>query len=277
MNNVLAGILDAVKKAVNPPLIAPDNAFGAAVKRNLDPNMPNAKIFFSPASIAAPTYAPSPVLPGFVFQTMLYAQQELDSQSGFLDLTGISRRGIVPAGDTLEQLKEGQQTLVRLKVRYIEDFMKQIGQQWVPNAFQFYTLKRRLQMLGSDGLTWEDFDWDPGTMVPAGEKAEDHWKRFSFMMIPGSLLKSSRAPHQALMVRLRAMGDMDLKNLLEALDLGNLYDKVKKNLEEEGANILLAALKAKRASSGGGGGMVPQELAQVGNAIASAPAMPGPV
>ena len=278
MNNVLAGILDAVKKAVNPQLLAPDNAFGAAVKKNLDPNMPNAKIFYSPSSIAAPTYAPAPMLPGFVFQTMLYAQQELDSQSGFLDMSGISRRGIVPAGDTLEQLKEGQQTLVRLKVRYIEDFMKQVGQQWVPNAFQFYTLERRLQLLGSDGLTWEDFDWNPGTMIPAGTQAEKHWKAFTFMMVPGSLLKSARMPQQALMMQLRRMGDMDLKNMLEALDLGGLFESVKKNIEEEGANILIQAMRAKQAGSGGGGGMLPGGLDKVTNATqGNAASTQGPI
>jgi hypothetical protein len=266
MNNVLAGILDAVKKAVNPQLLAPDNAFGASVKKNLDPNMPNAKIFYSPASIQAPTWGPAPVLPSFVFQTMLYAQQELDSQSGFLDMGSISRRGIVPAGDTLEQLKEGQQTLVRLKVRYIEDFMKQMGQQWVPNAFQFYTLKRRMQLLGSEGLTWEDFDWDPGTMVPYGTPAEEHWKAFTFMMVPGSLLKSARMPQQALMLNLRRMGDMDMKNMLESLDLGGLYDSIKKNLEEEGANILIQAIRQKQAGAAGGGGMLPGAMEKISNA-----------
>ena len=276
MNNVLAGILDAVKKAVNPQLLAPDNAFGAAVKKNLDPNMPNAKIFYSPSSIAAPFYAPSPVLPGFVFQTMLYAQQELDSQSGFLDMTGISRRGVVPAGDTLEQLKEGQQTLVRLKVRYIEDFVKQMGTQWVPNAFQFYTMERRMQMLGSDGLTWEDFDWNPGTMVPADIPPAEHWKSFSFMMVPGSLLKSAREPQPQLMLMLRRMGDMDLKNMLDSLDLGGLYQSVVKGIQEEGADILIQAMRAKHAGQGGGGGLLPGGLDQISAATTANAVTPNP-
>jgi hypothetical protein len=277
MNNILAGILDAVKKAVNPQLLAPDNAFGAAVKKNLDPNMPNAKIFYSPASIAAPHYAEAPNLPSFVFQTMLYAQQELDSQSGFLDMTSISRRGIVPAGDTLEQMKEGQQTLVRLKVRYIEDFVKQMGQQWVPLSFQFYTLKRRVQLLGSEGLTWEDFDWEPGTMVPAGEDVLEHWKRFTFMMIPGSLLKTARQPMEAKFLALRRQGDMDLKNMLDAMDLGNLYESIKTNLEEEGRNIMIQIVRQKMAASGGGGGVLPGAMDKVNNATVAPISTAGPM
>ena len=263
MNNILAGILDTVKKAVNPPLLAPDNAFGAAVKKNLDPNMPNAKVFYSPASMTPPTYANPPILPGFVFQTMLYAQQELDSQSGFLDMTSLSRRGIIPAGDTLEQMKEGQQTLVRLKVRYIEDFMKQMGQQWVPDAFQFLTLKRRVALLGSDGMTWEDFDYDPGTMVPAGIPAEEHWKAFTFMMQPGSLLKSARESGYPKAFALRRQGDMDLKSFLESIDMGNMYEEIVKNLRAEGADVMLQAIRAKMSATGGGGGLSPSVLQQL--------------
>jgi len=249
MNNVLAGILDSVKRAVNPPLIAPDNAFGASVKRTLDPNMPGAKLYYSPASISPPQYAQSPSLPGFVFQTMLYAQQELDSQSGFIDISNVSRKPIIPAADTLEQMKEGQQTLVRLKVRRIESFFKEIGQQFIANVFQFYTMRRRIQMLGVDGLTFEDFDYNPATMVPAGVPPEEHWRTFQFMIQPGSLLKTSRIPMQTLMLTLRRGGDLDRDNLLEALDLGALKESVKKNLELEAAQQLANLIRQK---TGGG-------------------------
>jgi hypothetical protein len=169
MNHILAGILDSVKRAVNPPLLSPSNAFGDAVKKNIDPNMPNAMIYYNPNTIAPPQYAQAASLPGFVFETMLYFQRELDSQSGFLDLQGLTRRGIVPAGDTIEQLKQNQQTMVRLKVRYIEGFLKELGSQFISNAFQFYTMKRRIHMFGSEGLTYEDFDYEPETMIPAGQ------------------------------------------------------------------------------------------------------------
>lgn len=263
MNNILAGILDSVKKAVNPPLLAPDNAFGQAVKRNLDPNMPGAKVFYSPASIASPQYAAPPVLPSFVFQTMLYAQQELDAQSGFIDLGSVSRKGIIPAADTLEQMKEGQQTLVRLKVRYIESFLKDLGHQFVPNAFQFYSMKRRIQILGGDGITFEDYDYDPGKMVPSGVPAEEHWRSFQFMIQPGSLLKSSRQPMQALFVGLRRQGDLDRDNLLEALDLGGMKESIRKGLEKEGGEFLIQMIRQKMNASGGGGGIPMDALKQI--------------
>jgi hypothetical protein len=145
-------------------------------------------------------------------------------------------------------------------VRYIEDLMKQMGQQWVPNSFQFHTLKRRVAMLGSDGMTWEDFDYDPGTMVPAGIPAEEHWKAFTFMMQPGSLLKSTRESGYPKAFAMRRQGDMDLKNFLESIDMGNMYDSIVKGLETEGANVLMQAVKSKMAASGGGGGLSPGTL-----------------
>jgi hypothetical protein len=264
MNHILAGIMDSVKRAVNPPLLSPSNAFGDAVKKNIDPNMPNAMIYYNPNTIAPPQYASSPSLPGFVFETMLYFQRELDSQSGFLDLQGLTRRGIIPAGDTIESLKQNQQTMVRLKVRYIEGFFKELGTQFVSNAFQFYTMKRRIHMLGSEGLTFEDFDLDPETMIPAEVNPEVYFRNFGFYVAPGSLLDSNRTQKALLMLQLRRMGDMDLKNLLEALDLGSMYDSIKKNLQGEGADFLINAIKQKM---GGGApsaeGMSPQQAQQL--------------
>jgi hypothetical protein len=189
---------------------------------------------------------------------MLYAQQELDAQSCFIDLSSVSRKGIIPAADTLEQMKEGQQTLVRLKVRYIESFLKDIGQQFVPNTFQFYSMKRRIQMLGRDGITFEDFDYDPGTMVPAGVPASEHWRSFQFLIQPGSLLKSSRVPQQMLMLNLRRMGDMDRDNMLEALDLGGMKESIKKNLEAEGKDFLINLIRQKMGGGAGAAGAAEQ-------------------
>lgn len=263
MNNILAGILDTVKRAVNPPLLAPDNSLGAQARKNFDANMPGAKIFYNPASVNVPQYAQPANLPSFVFQTMLYAQQELDAQSGFIDPGSLTRRGIIPAADTLEQLKEGQQTLVRLKTRYIEDFIKQIGQQFVPLVFQFYSLGRRIQMFGETGKTAADFDYNPGTMVPQGIQAEQHWRQFRFYVQGGSLLKSSRQPVEAKAMILRRQGDIDRNNLLDMLDMSDMKESIEKGLEKEGTEIIINMLRQKMSATGGGAGLTPDVLNQL--------------
>src|SRR4030065_1246903 len=126
MNHVLAGILDMVKKAVNPPMSAPLNSFSDAVRKSMDPNMPGARLDYRPGAGQPPSWAQIAQLPSFVFDTMMYAREELTNQTGFLDPGSLAGKKIIPSADTMEQLGQGQQTLVRLKVRYIESFFREV-------------------------------------------------------------------------------------------------------------------------------------------------------
>jgi len=82
-------------------------------------------------------------------------------------------------------------------------------------------------------LTFEDFDWDPDTMIPGGVNPEDHARRFKFMIEPDSLLNARRFEKAMVMLRLRLMGDMDRKHLFEILDLGYDVEDVEKELKRE--------------------------------------------
>lgn len=270
MNNILAGILDMVKKAVNPPMHAPVNAFSDAMRKTMDPNMPGARLYYNP-SAGAPSWAQIANLPSFVFETMMYAREELTAQTGFLDPSSLAGKKIIPSADTMEMLGQGQQTLVRLKVRYIESFFREVGEQWVPNAFQYYRTKRRVLSSGLDGLTWQDFNWDPREICPDPLNPYDHWRSYKWTIIPGSLLKSSRTPDQVKAMNLRRLGDMDRKNLFKILDLDSLTESVEKNLKAEGADILVNMLRQKMSMSGGGGGLSPEALEQLNEATTNKP------
>ena len=256
VNTVLAGILDMIKKAVNPPLIFPDNAFSYAVKAQMDPNMPNAKIGYSPQSPAAPQYGRIPDLPSFVQNTLLYAQQEMDDDSGLLDVGGLSRKKITPAGNTLEQLRENQQTIMRLRGRYMEVALREMGEQMISNFMQFYDVRRRMFLLGSDGVTFEDvFDWDPGTMVPHGIHPRDHRKQFVFLMAQGSTLNATREKEALVAFALAKEGRYSTQALFRKLGMENEYKRVMKELgEEEVAMIRRMALSQMLAQQAGGGG-----------------------
>ena len=49
--------------------------------------------------------------------------------------------------------------------RSIEVPMTQIGTMNISNFTQYYSMNRRIHMLGEDGVTKEDFDLDVGTMI----------------------------------------------------------------------------------------------------------------
>ena len=234
VNTILAGVLDMIKKAVNPPLLFPDNAFSDAIKNSLDPNMPNAKIGYNPMSIAVPTYQSPPDLPSYVQNTAQYAQNEMDDDSGLIDLAGLGRKKVTPAGDTLQGLKEGQQTIMRLRGRHVEIAVRDMGQQMTPNILQFYTLKRRMWMFGRMGVTPQDvWDINTSTMVPYGRQPISHSQEFSFNIVSGSLLNVNQGDARMLAMALRRQKDMDRKTLFQQLDLESLYDQVEKGLKEE--------------------------------------------
>ena len=234
VNSILAGVLDMIKKALAPPLVFPDNAFSDAIKNTLDPNMPNAKIGYNPIAGTAPEWGPAPVIPAYVQNTLGYSQNEMDDDSGLLDLSGLARKKITPAGDTLQGLKESQQTIMRLRGRYISIALRDLGEQMTPNFMQFYTLNRRMWMFGRTGVTYQDV-WDTrdATMVPAGRSPLQHAQNFSFEITDSSLLNLNKNDDRMLAMALRRQQDMDRETLYQQLDMSGLYDQVKKNMKEE--------------------------------------------
>lgn len=279
VNHILAGILDMVKKAINPVLMFPNNAFSTAVQSSMDPSMPNAKLAYNPQSISKPEYARAPELPSFVYNTMQYAQEQLQDDSGLLDVAGLSRKKVTPAGDTLGQLKEPQQTIMRLRGRYIELAVGEVGEQMTPNYFQFYTLERRMFLHGQMGVLPQDvFDWNPRTLIPQGVDPQQYIRNFSFRVAPGSLLNANRTEQATLAMALRRQGDFSRKTLFEILDMGSLYDKVIRELQEEQQQMVQSAMVQQLMAAfpqlaglfgpgmgGGGGGVPPGGSNQGGN------------
>jgi hypothetical protein len=98
---------------------------------------------------------------------------------------------------------------------------------------QFWSTKRRLQVLGTKGLTFEDFDWDPGTMVPAGTSGEQFVQKFKFYIQPGSLLSIKRVEEKMEVLMLRKMQAIDLKTMYKKLGGDYNVDEIEKNLLEE--------------------------------------------
>jgi hypothetical protein len=233
INNTLAGVLDMIRKAVNPPFIAPKNAFSDSTMTSLDWSMPGAKATYSQLAQHKPEWMQVPQLPAFVMQVIQMAAREMDQSSGVAAVDEAVRKNQVPGGDTLEQIRETKQTPVRLKGRNIEVFLRTLGQMQVFNVFQFYGIRRRMFMFGNEGTVPEDFDWDPDTMIPAGKDPIEFARNFSFLIQQGSLLNVNRVERATQLQRLRMMKDIDRRSLYAGLDVGVDVDEVEANLKNE--------------------------------------------
>jgi hypothetical protein len=100
----------------------------------------------------------------------------LKDQMGVADVSAMARARQLPSGDSTEKLLEAMGPLVKDQSRNMEEAVRMLGEMWKSDWFQFSTAKRRFQVLGPDGVTDEDFDYDPGTLIPLTEDPKDKGK-----------------------------------------------------------------------------------------------------
>jgi len=117
------------------------------------------------------------------------AQEErMDYVVGVPDLKALSRARQIPATESLDKIAEMAGPLVTDMGRNMESSLSQLGQMWEALFFQFMsTTPRKVQVLGDDGFSEEDFDYEPGQMVPSHLPGENR-----DMPSPTSLLQRAR-------------------------------------------------------------------------------------
>ena len=114
----------------------------------------------------------------------------------------------VPGGDTLEKINFSKTTPIRFKAGNVETAVNEVGELWTATALQFYDAGRRTELLGVDGLTKEDIDDRPGSLIPQGVNSESHVRKFGFECEQGSLFGFQRADRIQIAAGLRKNKDL---------------------------------------------------------------------
>lgn len=236
INSIFAGVIDMIKRATNPPFFAPKTAFNDNVWDSIDFGMPGAKVAYNAMSPQEPRVVNVAPLPGFVLPMLQNVEREMDQQSGISAISEMLRKKQMPGGDTVDQIRQTQQTPIRLKGRNIETFLKNLGTQMVPNMFQFYSQPSRATMRTVGGGDMH-VDWNLGTMVPPGMTPYDMAMRYEFQVMEGSLLSFQRTEMAINLMRMRITGDLDRKTYFAKLSQLGLIDlnadTVQANLQAE--------------------------------------------
>jgi hypothetical protein len=235
INEIGGSSMDVIRKALNPPVMTRENAVRPASWKAFYPDKPGEKLRMTSISNPATDvrFMDPPVLPPYVYAMLAqYLIPTFDRRSGRMDVGALGRKNQVPGGDTIEQMRDTLQTSFRLEARFIEAFLMDAGTIAVSNIFQFYTAKQRLWTLGADGMTWEDFDYDPGTMVPATMPKEDHWKLFPIAIAQGSLHGASKDRAKQISISLFRLGAISRRELLRTLEIQNI-DEIEAEIAEE--------------------------------------------
>lgn len=233
INQIIAGVLNMVKLAINPPLLAPKNAFSVEAWKSLNTSRPNEKAQYSGNVSYKPEFRRPPEVPAYVLALNNMVSAEMDMSSGAAAMADAAKKKQVPSGDSLDQIQQARNTPIRMMGRNIEGFISDLGFLFIPCLLQFYTAERRTDLLGTAGLTPADYDASPGTLVPHGMEPEAYARKFKFRIERGSLLSTQRLERINYAIRLFSMKAMSLQQLYRILDLNINVDKMIGEMVEE--------------------------------------------
>lgn len=200
---------------------------------------------------------------------------------GLHDLTAMAKAAQVPGADTIEKLAEMAGPMATDMSRNMEASLRDLGELWKCMFFEFYSARKRWQILGKDGVTREDFDFDPSTLVPSNidlpvvghggtrlERARVHMRNFHFSIVPNSIYQMTQSTQRLLLLQLARLAmPIPPKYLMEQFDLPNpqkLIDQFWEYKMEEAQNMTAIQIAAMAMSPMGMAGMAMQQGLQGG-------------
>lgn len=178
-------------------------------------------------------------VPNYIPDWIKAQEERMDHIVGVRDITALAKARQMPASESIDKIMEMAGPLVTDMGRNMESSLAALGQMWMSLFFQFMAITpRKVQVLGQDGFTEEDFDYEPGNMIPshmAGEsrdlpsptsllqRARWHMSNFIFHVTPNSSHQITQMSKKMLNLQLfRAAGlpfPMDPWTLAESMDM----------------------------------------------------------
>ncbi len=231
---VMSRHIDRIKR---PGIAADKNAVSEKAMKTLDPEMPGLKARLSPVNGEPLKMLYEPALDNFVMEywkLLRDGMSDLAGSSGAADM--IAELNQIPQMETVDKIIAMEGAVNRLRSLVIEAFMSEFAMMLLMNFMQFYTREQRIAVLGNQGQTLDDFDFDPGNMIPhdilakmpdgspapRGERAREFFKYFTYSIAPGSLLNSAGIQDKMLYLQLARTGAIDIVTMLEKLNVPNL-------------------------------------------------------
>lgn len=222
-----------------PGIAADKNAVSKEAMARIDPEREGLKIRTNPVAGGKPIeMLYEPALDPFMERYFLMLKEGMQELSGNLDPSPITDLGQVPQLETMDRLIAAMAATNRLRSQVIEAFMSEFAMMLLMNFFQFYTQAQRIAILGNQGQTWEDFDYDPGNLIPdmldmgmrapdgsvlpRYDRAREFYRYFTYQIAPGSLLNSASLQDKMMYMVLARSGAIDIASLLEKLNIPNL-------------------------------------------------------
>jgi hypothetical protein len=224
-------VAQAARKTLRPGVIADKNAIPDGVLKLLNTEKEGMRLKVNPVMGDGIKLTDPVVVPPYIIELIRMCVDQIDDLSGTKGIGDLMALKQLPSADSIEKIQAAMTPAIRRRGRVIESFLREMAEQVKFNIFQFYSQKRRVQLVGDNGLTFEDFDFDPGNMVPMpnpedtrpyNERAIEHVNSFPFYIAQNSLLSIAQTSQKMMHLQLRRMGEIDHTTLLEVLEVPNI-------------------------------------------------------
>lgn len=229
LNEGLRGLEDGMAQWIRRGVIADSKSLSRNNLDSVDTRKSGMKVMVNPSMGEGFKIIDGPEFPPWYMTMIEFIKAEMDEISGVRGLQQLAQLKQMPSADAMEKYMDALSPLLRIRARAIEVSLGEMAEMLKVGFFQYYDTARRMQILGPDGISLEDFDYDPGTLVPASlpgqsreERAQSHHRNFSFSVAPNSFLNVSHTTQKMFVLQLLRANLMDPWTAWDAFDLANV-------------------------------------------------------
>lgn len=234
INRVGAAFEDVTERVLGQSLIVKDASVRDQNWQSFDPRRPGSKLKMTAMANVAQDlrYGPVPEIPGYASQWEDKLHNRFDRRRGSLDIQALGKKKQVPGADAIEAMRENMTAPFRLKSALLECCLEDLGPMSLANFSQFFTIEQRIRYLGPDGITWQDYDFQPGELQPYTQPRAQHWRNFATEIEPGSMLGSSKDRTELKAMAAYRAGTISLAEFHRRVEIANSDQIMQEMLQE---------------------------------------------
>ena len=281
INETVHDLRLGIRQWLDPDVVYNRNAISEQTMRLFDARRPGKHIKVQPG-YGEPYAKQDGPNPQVLAQALEFWQQlttKFTDLSGTANLAALLQLRQLPSADTIQKYYEALTPEIRQEARQIEAFIRDLSEMMKVNYFQFLSKAKRVSILGPAGVTLDDFDYDPGKLVPAlkpgdqgytpeldadlttaDQRAQFFHQQFIFMVAPNSILAMNSIERKMQTLQQATMGYVDFWTFHEVFETPNVGAPPKIPLPplEPPSNEVLMGLMQQAATTpeimlGGGG------------------------
>jgi hypothetical protein len=244
LNEALRGLEDGMAQWIRRGVIGDRQSISKSVMDGIDTRKAGLKAYLN-NNVGGQGFQviDGPNFPNWYLDMLEYFKNEIDEIAGTKGLKEIGKLKQMPSADTLDKFMDALSPVLKTRARSMELALGEVAEMIKVGFFQYYDQKRRFEIIGPDGVSVEDFDFDPETLVPAEvagtgpnstrmDRAAKHHRNFKFNVAPNSFLNVSHTEQKMLILQMFRGEIMDPWTLWNAMDMPNVGPPPAERIED---------------------------------------------